>query len=67
MTTTTKGSEMSKQYETRNLTAEESAALVRGLTLATGKHRLAMAALGIIAQQGLGIFVAKEVNHEEPS
>jgi hypothetical protein len=46
------------EYTTRNLTADESAKLVRGLHLALGKTHLVDAALRVIVDQGLGIFAA---------
>lgn len=51
-----------KQYTTRNLTAAESDKLMSGLNLAlAGKTALINSALRVIADQGLGIFVAEEV------
>lgn len=48
------------EYTTRNLTVEESAALVRKLHLALGKSHLVDAALRVVADMGLGIFAATE-------
>ncbi|QHB37326.1 hypothetical protein I5G58_gp024 [Mycobacterium phage BirdsNest] len=47
-------------YDTRELTAEETDAFLRGLHLALGKQGLVDAALRVIAEQGLGIFKATE-------
>jgi hypothetical protein len=50
---------MTTQYKTRNLTADESAALMRGLNLKLGRHDLVQSVLRVLADQGLGIFVAE--------
>jgi hypothetical protein len=51
---------MTTQYKTRNLTADESAKLMRGLNLTlAGKTELVNSVLRVLADQGLGIFVAE--------
>lgn len=53
------------QYTTRNLTADESGALMRGLNLVLGgKHDLVMSVLRVIAEQGHGIFYAEPINND---
>lgn len=48
-----------KQYTTRNLTADEQKKLMSGLVLALGGNTaLINSVLRVIADQGLGIFVA---------
>ena len=47
-------------YATRNLTDEESAALMRKLTVAVG-HTTAQSVLRVIAEFGAGVFMADEV------
>ena len=48
------------EYATRNLTADESDKLMSGLVLALcGKTALIDSVLRVIADQGLGIFVAE--------
>lgn len=46
------------EYTTRNLTADESARLMRSLHLTLGTVEQAHAALRVIANAGCGIFVA---------
>jgi hypothetical protein len=51
---------MTKQYTTRNLTADETETLMRELRLVTGgKTDLINSVLRVFADQGLGIFVAE--------
>ena len=47
-------------YTTRSLTIEESQALVRSLHLTLGRMDLVHAVTRVIADQGLGVFVATE-------
>ena len=50
---------MATTYTTRSLTSEESDKLMSGLVLAlAGKTELINSVLRVIADQGLGIFVA---------
>lgn len=51
---------MIKQHTTRNLTADESAKLLRGLHLTLGNTNLVNAVLRVVADQGLGIFVVDD-------
>ena len=51
---------MSNPYITRELTAEESEALLRALHLKLGKQSLVDAALSAIAESGVGIFHAEK-------
>lgn len=46
-------------YNTRSLTVEETAKLIRKLTIAIG-HKQATQALMVIAEMGAGIFMAQE-------
>lgn len=47
-------------YETRNLTADESATLLRNLTIRLGTHSRAEQALVVIAEMGAGVFMATQ-------
>ena len=49
------------EYTTRSLTALESVELDRKLTVALGTNH-ALSALRVIAEMGLGVFVAEEVH-----
>ena len=52
---------MDTTYTTRNLTVDESAALLRKLSIAVG-HNAAQSALSVIAEFGAGVFMAEEVS-----
>ncbi|URC18126.1 hypothetical protein SEA_ZENTENO07_25 [Mycobacterium phage Zenteno07] len=47
-------------YDTRNLTADEADRFTRGLLLALGRQTAVDQVLRVIAEQGLGVFVATE-------
>lgn len=51
------------EWHTRSLTIDESAALMRKLTIEIG-HNQANKALRVIADMGAGIFMAKERTEE---
>jgi hypothetical protein len=51
---------MTTTYTTRPLTADESDNMLTKLHLALGKTTLVDSVLGVIADLGLGIFVATE-------
>lgn len=55
------------EYTTRNLTVDESAALVRKLHIALGRPTQVDSALQVIAELGFGIFAATPVNDQEES
>lgn len=50
------------EYTTRNLTVDESAALVRKLHVELGNHTHVDTALRVIAELGFGIFATTPVN-----